>query len=92
MKTPRNNTTSVGEAIGSEEVVMPVKENVAHNRSQGEEGSSEQRPPRPWRTEGLPQGQPPNRRPGWSEIVTLVLSYALFFGLLTVQDLSLIHI
>ena len=58
----------------------------ARRRSQGEERSSEQRPPRPWRTEGLPQGQPPNRRPRWIEIVTFVLSYALFFGLLTVQD------
>jgi cell division protease FtsH len=70
---------------------MVAKETVAKETAertvpQGEERSPEQRPPRPWRTEGLPEGEPPNRRPRWIEIVTFVLSYALFFGLLTLQD------
>ncbi len=86
MKTLRNTGTRIEEAVRSEEVAMSVKESAARSRSQGEERSSEQRPPRPWRTEGLPQGPPPNRRPRWIEIVTFVLSYALLFGLMTVQD------
>ena len=46
----------------------------------------EQRQSRPWRTEGLPKGQPANRRPRWLMLAALLLGYAVFFGLLTVQD------
>jgi cell division protease FtsH len=86
MKTLGNKAASVDEAVGSGKVVMPAKENAARTRPQDEGRSPEQRPPRPWRTEGLPEGQPPNRRPRWIEIVTFVLSYALLFGLMTMQD------
>jgi cell division protease FtsH len=65
---------------------MVPKETAERTVSRGEGRSPEQRPPRPWRTEGLPEGRAPNRRPRWVEIVTFVLSYALLFGLLTVQD------
>jgi cell division protease FtsH len=86
MKTLRNNATRIEEAVQSKEVAMPVKEDATHSRPQGEERSPERRPPPPWRTEGLPEGQAPNRRPRWIEIVAFVLSYALLFGLMTVQD------
>jgi hypothetical protein len=65
---------------------MAAKETAERAASQGEGRAPEQRPPRPWRTGGLPEGQAPNRRPRWVAIVPFVLSYALFFGLLTVQD------
>jgi cell division protease FtsH len=48
--------------------------------------SPAQAPPRPWRTEGLPKGQPAKKRPGWSAAAALFLGYVIFFGLLTLQD------
>ena len=41
---------------------------------------------RPWRTEGLPQEQPPNRRRRWMLWAVWLLGYVIFFGILTVQD------
>ena len=41
---------------------------------------------RPWRTEGLPQQQPPNRRRRWMIWAVWLLGYIVFFGILTVQD------
>ena len=41
---------------------------------------------RPWRTEGLPQQQPPNRRRRWMVWAVWLLGYVIFFGILTVQD------
>jgi cell division protease FtsH len=48
--------------------------------------SSGQPPPRPWRTEGLPKGEPPKPRRRWIAAAVWLLGYLLFFGLLTVQD------
>jgi cell division protease FtsH len=45
------------------------------------------RPPaRPWRTEGLPEGQPPNSRRRWIIAASWIVGYLLLFGMLTVQD------
>jgi cell division protease FtsH len=52
---------------------------------QKEGQSSSQKPP-PWRTEGLPKGQPPKRRAWWLTLAAWFLGYVVFFGLLTVQD------
>jgi cell division protease FtsH len=41
---------------------------------------------RPWRTEGLPKGQPGKRRPRWFLMAAWLLGYLVFFSLLTVQD------
>src|ERR687898_278653 len=45
---------------------------------------------RPWRTEGLPKGQPANepgkRRPPWTVWVGWLLAYLLLFGVFTLQD------
>src|SRR4051794_23653799 len=43
-------------------------------------------PSRPWRTEGLPEGQPPNRRRRWMPWAVWLVGYILFFGIVTVQD------
>src|SRR3982751_2243411 len=40
---------------------------------------------RPWRTEGLPKGQPAAKRPRWNTVVWIA-GYALVFALLTMQD------
>ena len=41
---------------------------------------------RPWRTEGLPQQQPPNRRRRWMVWAVWLLVYVIFFGTVTAQD------
>jgi cell division protease FtsH len=43
-------------------------------------------PPRPWRTEGLPKGQPPRLNPRWTTLAVGLVGYLLLFGVLTVQD------
>jgi cell division protease FtsH len=42
--------------------------------------------PKPWRTEGLPAGEPPPKGSGWRRAVFAVFAYAALFGLLTMQD------
>ncbi|MEZ0341572.1 ATP-dependent zinc metalloprotease FtsH [Mycobacterium sp. pV006] len=56
---------------------------------QGREPS--QRPPKPWRTEGLPPEdgttEPPPPRPSWWRVLSyLLVGYLVVFGLLSVQD------
>jgi len=46
----------------------------------------DQPPARPWRTEGLPKGQPPKLNPRWVTLAVWVVGYLLLFGVLTVQD------
>ena len=48
--------------------------------------SSTESPPRPWRTEGLPKGQPTKPRPRWLTMAIWVGGYLMLFGVLTVQD------
>src|SRR3954465_4772397 len=43
-------------------------------------------PSRPWRTEGVPKQQQPQRRPKWIMLAVWLIGYALFFGVVTVQD------
>ena len=47
--------------------------------------SAEQPHPKPWRTEGLPKGQPSNRR-RWVSLAAWGVGYLVLFGLLTMQD------
>ena len=49
-------------------------------------GPPEEQRPRPWRTEGLPKGQPAKQRPGWAAWAPWLLGYAALFGVLTLQD------
>jgi cell division protease FtsH len=42
--------------------------------------------PKPWRTEGLPKGEPPKRRPRWATLGIWLVGYLILFSLLTVQD------
>jgi cell division protease FtsH len=47
----------------------------------------DQRPPSsPWRTEGLPPGQPPKRRPRWLSVGMWVAASLLLFMTLTMQE------
>src|SRR5262249_56931837 len=46
---------------------------------------SDQPQRRPWRTEGLPKGQPSNRR-RWTFAAVWGVGYLILFGLLTLQD------
>src|SRR5579862_3121947 len=46
---------------------------------------SQQSQPKPWRTEGLPKGQPSKRR-RWVSFALWGVGYLALFGLLTMQD------
>ena len=48
--------------------------------------STETPPSRPWRTEGLPKGQPTKPRPRWLTMAIWLIGYLMLFGMLTVQD------
>jgi cell division protease FtsH len=48
--------------------------------------STEPPPSRPWRTEGLPKGQPTKPRPRWVTMAVWVVGYLVLFGILTLQD------
>ncbi len=50
--------------------------------------SSDERPHmRPWRTEGVPKGEPPkNPTPRWLQVAAGIATYLVLFGLLTFQD------
>src|SRR6188474_3481374 len=48
--------------------------------------STEPPPSRPWRTEGLPKGQPTKPRPRWLTMAIWMVGYLMLFGVLTVQD------
>jgi cell division protease FtsH len=50
------------------------------------EPSADQPPSRPWRTEGLPKGEPAPKGPRWSVLALLAIGYLIVFGILTVQD------
>jgi cell division protease FtsH len=52
----------------------------------GAGGPPNQEKPRPWRTEGLPEGQPPKPRRAWQGWAPWLLVYGLLFGVLTLQD------
>ena len=41
---------------------------------------------RPWRTEGLPKGQPPDPRRRWINGAIWIIGYLLLFGMFTIQD------
>lgn len=46
----------------------------------------DQPPSRPWRTEGVPQGQPPKQRRKWIGAGVMLLGYLVFFAVVTLQD------
>src|SRR5687768_5110858 len=50
------------------------------------EAASERARSRPWRTEGLPKGETPKRRPRWFTMAAWLVGYLLLFGVLTIQD------
>src|SRR5215510_3853780 len=47
---------------------------------------SQDRPGRPWRTEGLPKQQPQKPKRRWIAAVPWLVGYLLWFGLVTIQD------
>ena len=53
---------------------------------QSASSSIEPPPSRPWRTEGLPKGQPTKPRPRWLTMAIWMVGYLMLFGVLTVQD------
>ncbi|HWQ54365.1 MAG TPA: ATP-dependent zinc metalloprotease FtsH [Bryobacteraceae bacterium] len=70
---------------------MAGKDTPPQTSAKDEGRPPEQQPSRPWRTEGLPpeglpQGKPAKRRPGWFTLLAWFLGYVVFFGLLMVQD------
>ena len=52
----------------------------------GEPPAGPKQPSPPWRTEGLPPGQPPKRRPRWLSMVLWGAASLVLFTTLTMQD------
>ena len=48
--------------------------------------SANQQAPGPWRTEGLPRGDPGRQRRRWITTATWLVGYGVLFGMLTLQD------
>ena len=46
----------------------------------------EQQPLRPWRTEGLPPGDPARQRRRWITTATWIVGYGVLFAMFTLQD------
>jgi cell division protease FtsH len=66
---------------------MAAQSPQPHPNSPRDRAPSDERPPaRPWRTEGVPKGEPPKRRPRWSKAALWLVGYLLLFGMLTIQD------
>jgi cell division protease FtsH len=69
---------------------MTAKSSLPPSDSQRERqpssSSTEPPPSRPWRTEGLPKGQPTKPRPRWLTMAIWVVGYLILLGVLTVQD------
>jgi cell division protease FtsH len=63
----------------------PSSPNASRERSPAEPTGG-QPPPRPWRTEGLPKGQPHDSRRRWITAAVWVVGYLVLFGVLTLQD------
>jgi cell division protease FtsH len=57
----------------------------ARNRPSVEPLPSTQ-PAKPWRTEGLPEGQAPKPKPRWMRLGAWLLAYVVLFGAFEVQD------
>jgi cell division protease FtsH len=80
----------------SARITVETKADVTAQDSQPPPSSARQESPsksppaqprqRPWRTEGLPKGEPPKPMPRWITAGVWVLGYLLFFGVLTLQD------
>jgi len=57
-----------------------------NQRPQGPKSGRDRPAERPWRTEGLPERQPPKPRRRWITPAIWVVGYLLLFGILTIQD------
>jgi cell division protease FtsH len=60
--------------------------NSASEGSPPSDASHKDSPLRPWRTEGLPKGEPAKPRSRWVMVVAWLVGYLLLFGVLTLQD------
>src|SRR5215469_3349527 len=60
---------------------------MAGQRTQQQPNNKSQPQPaaKPWRTEGLPKGEPPKRR-NWALTALWLLGYLAFFAVITIQD------
>src|SRR3954469_25487084 len=59
---------------------------TAQTERQPAEASRNQQPPRPWRTEGLPAGDPARQRRRWTTTAIWIVGYAVLLGVLNLQD------
>jgi cell division protease FtsH len=62
------------------------EQNTPSPNPRPEPGAPGEPPPKPWRTEGLPKGQPTPPRSRWNRIVFALLAYLIFFSVLTMED------
>jgi cell division protease FtsH len=56
-----------------------------HRGRQAQDRAPDQQSPPPWRTEGIPKGEPPKQR-RWLLLAAVFLGYIIFFGVIQMQD------
>src|SRR3954467_8716364 len=59
---------------------------TAQTDRQPSDTPGKQQAPRPWRTEGLPPGDPGRQRRRWITTAMWIVGYGVLFGMLTLQD------
>ncbi|HYH00899.1 MAG TPA: ATP-dependent zinc metalloprotease FtsH [Terriglobales bacterium] len=65
---------------------MPEQNRASSEPQREREAVSAAEKPKPWRTEGLPNGPGPKMKPRWKTISIWLLGYLVVFGILTIQD------
>ena len=70
----------------TEQRAAPTPTPTAQADRQPADTSANQQAPRPWRTEGMPRGDPGRQRRRWITTATWIVGYGVLFGMLTLQD------
>jgi cell division protease FtsH len=85
-RDPEDNGPSAANAAKLKEHLMAEQNTQAPPDLKRDRQPTDQPPLRPWRTEGLPKGQPVKPRPHWKSMGAWFVGYLILFGLLTLQD------
>ena len=70
----------------NQEMLMTAQEGQPPQNPPSVPPPSDEPAQRPWRTEGVPSGQPPKPRSGWTRWALWPVGYLMLFAMFTYQD------